>query len=116
MGEVPVTALASREENKEPDMDPIRRNDDPQNAMLYSHERRISRLEGDFQDMARCMNDMKHEQHRQTEITTRIARDTEDIRSMVAGAKAVGKFASWIGGITAALVSIYAVLGILQGM
>lgn len=106
---------ARADQRREDDeMNLIRRNDDPESALLFSHERRIARLEGDFQNMAKCMNDMKHEQHRQTEITTRIARDTQDIRDMVAGARVFGKLAAWIGGLTAAIVSVYAVIGFTQ--
>lgn len=87
---------------------PARLDDPPAQALWYSHDRRIGKLEGDVQSLARCMSALQSEQHRQTELTTKIAADTADIRTMVAGAKVTGRLLAWVGSIAAAIVSIYA--------
>lgn len=50
---------------------------------------------------------------RNNELTTQIHNDTKDIREMIAGAKVFGKVAAWMGGITATIVSVYAVAQLL---
>lgn len=93
-----------------------RQGDDAAAAMLYAHERRIGRLEEGHIETIRHLAEMRAEQHRQTTIVGTIATDTSAIRDAVRGFRAMGKFASWAGGITALFVSGYALYGIFRSV
>lgn len=83
-----------------------------ESALWESHDRRISRLEEGYQTMSRVVDRIESEIHRNNELTERVARDTEEIRDVVKGAKVFGKIAGWAGGVTSLVVTVYALIGI----
>lgn len=75
-----------------------------------AHERRLTKLEDGYAAMAMSVSHIETKIEKNNELTSQIHSDTKDMREMLAGARVFGKFAAWVGVITGAIVSIYALV------
>lgn len=75
-----------------------------------AHERRLTKLEDGYAAVSMAVSHIETKLEKNNELTGQIHKDTKDIRDMVAGFRVLGKMSLWIGGVTGAIVSLYALM------